>query len=263
MNETSTPTAYDPKTALDNEFLNWRKLNQFSIDSFALNRSYDAKFIAGLTEIGTRLRQHLGEVTPPTPGPIAIGFVVHNGSMTPETIFTINYLCVDDRPFKPIIFCLSPDAAAIRRDLPKIEVICIHGVTPMKKLLDLRLYAEIYNLSAIMFMGSPLWLATASGLGIKVGWINTYTFPDVAPDFGVPTLSAHMRGNAAIDAFILDLAAPVGLIPSTLGNIAVTAKALDVIGVEGEFREPRPGLDVVDVDGGGDAAAATTPTAEA
>lgn len=138
--------------------------------------------IAPLKKYGVDLLPMLGEPQIEPTSPPTIGFVIHSAVITPETQWFIDFLRANPN-LKAMVFVLTANAPEIKAALGDFPIICIQAPTPLKKLFDLRLYAEIHNLSAMVFVGMGLWVTTAAAM--KVAPVTTWLHDGSASRLGL------------------------------------------------------------------------------
>lgn len=206
--QTPAQAMTDPKLGLDIEVKRWRE-NGFGL-AWGVNNLYPDDVLVALKGVGAGI----GAILEPLPVPDAadpvIGFILHSAALTTEATRLLEYLTNNILPFKSIVYCLSqpaPDFAAAFK-AAAIEVVCVQAPTPMKKLLDLRIYAAIHKLSVAVVVGPPIWLATAAAMPIapRVLWFYHTLLHGLAPDFGTGTNGDYLflLGSSDVTAFILN-----------------------------------------------------------
>lgn len=175
---TTDRMASQPKATLDIEAEVWvNRINAPGIDDkMPWIKLLYPEMIPQLRSHGHMLRPELDEAKViHNPKDYRVGFVVHSAVIVPDTQWLIDFLKTK-LPFTTFVFVLSPAAPEITAALAGVaKVTCVQAPTPMKKLLDLRNYVEIDQLSAMVWVGSPLWLTTAAAIPVapKVFWAHS------------------------------------------------------------------------------------------
>lgn len=183
----------NPEITLDLEAQAYSSIIKATETAEHFGRCY-AELGPTLLEYGRKIGNDLPPLevsaTPEGDAPV-VGFIIHSAAILAHTKRLMDFLAGGPTRIRPIIYCLSPKDETFEANMGGFKVRFIK-TTPLKTLLDLRCYAEIDRVQAMVFVSLPLWMHTAAAMKIApklVWWCMKYH------NLHIPELDGQLSGH--------------------------------------------------------------------